>query len=433
MPKILQLEMSDVNVDVLSGLSTDQLVALDVELHKFFLDNVTAENEVIKCEAVDLNDLLFAKQAVLSVLKNRDCSPDGFDSDGNAVGGFDDEGGLIEKQAVPPRTASIEEKRKAQKERSKRSGIEALEGKGERLSFPPGFPTDLRLYGDSCNLLFPLSPDGRARNARARFKQFADRIYEKTKSKRIVHTRIVKRLIAIGAKPSFDPKDKLDALLPSDLKDQLQKAKKQTTEIQTLILDKKRFPTLADAKKWIKDNNFKIEHKGKGPDETEASFRFRQRDPGDFQDGSFRTINITDGVKAVIGRPKQQTRATKLIPVDKADDNDQRIVFGVVLEPGTIDAQNDKISAEEIEQAAHNWLAKSQDRGFQHTEIVNGKIEIFESFVAKSALTISKQQVKKGTWLLMYHVLDDAMWADIKKGKITGFSIGGFARRKPTK
>lgn len=77
------------------------------------------------------------------------------------------------------------------------------------------------------------------------------------------------------------------------------------TEIQTVILSKSRFKTLADAKKWIKDHNFKVSHKGKQPDETSTSFRFRQRDPGDFQRGSFRTITLDRGVSAVIGRPKR--------------------------------------------------------------------------------------------------------------------------------
>jgi len=81
------------------------------------------------------------------------------------------------------------------------------------------------------------------------------------------------------------------------------------TEVQTVIMSKERFPTMASATKWIRDHNFKTRHKGKGPDETSTSFRFRQRDPGDFQSGSFRTIRLTDGVSAVIGVPKRQRQA----------------------------------------------------------------------------------------------------------------------------
>jgi hypothetical protein len=71
--------------------------------------------------------------------------------------------------------------------------------------------------------MYPLKPDARARNARARFKQNAD-TYSKQQSKAIVHERIVRRLIAIGAEPSYNPDDPLDKLLPSDLKDKLSKS-----------------------------------------------------------------------------------------------------------------------------------------------------------------------------------------------------------------
>ena len=39
-------------------------------------------------------------------------------------------------------------------------------------------------------------------------------------------------------------------------------------------------------------------------DETEDSYRIRQKDPGQFDDESFRTIEVTEGVKGVVGCPK---------------------------------------------------------------------------------------------------------------------------------
>lgn len=266
----------------------------------------------------------------------------------------------VDKQ-VPDRSASTEDKRKAQQARSQEYGIEALDGKGERLTFPAGYPRDLKLYGDPVNLMFPLDPAGRARNARARFKQFADDIYDKDQSKKIVHTRIVKRLLALGSKPSFDENDPLDRMLPADIRDKLEKA---TVDVEV--------------------------------DE-----------------------DVDDVAKIA------------LLPVDKKAEemDDRHIVFGVVLEPNSVDTQGDTIKEEEIERAAHLWLARFQDRGLMHRRIVNSKIEIYESYIAPTNLTIGGQRVTKGTWLLMYHVLDEALWKDIKSGKITGFSMGGFARR----
>lgn len=117
----------------------------------------------------------------------------------------------------------------------------------------------------------------------------------------------------------------------------------------------------------------------------------------------------------------------RLLPVSKKED--EQIVLGVVLEPDTVDAHGDKITAQTIEKAAHLWLAKFQNRGLQHNRIVNAKIDIYESYLAPTKLKIGNQTVKKGTWLLMYHVSDDKLWKQIKSGEITGLSIGGFARR----
>jgi len=50
--------------------------------------------------------------------------------------------------------------------------------------------------------------------------------------------------------------------------------------------------------------------KGGGFDETEDSFRYRVKDPEGFQDGSFKTIDITKGIKAVIGRLKGEKTTT---------------------------------------------------------------------------------------------------------------------------
>jgi len=73
------------------------------------------------------------------------------------------------------------------------------------------------------------------------------------------------------------------------------------TTIQTLIFDKAKYPE-AKAMAWAKEHGFASP---KGVDETWASLRVRQRDPGQFEDGSFRTIELAPGIKAVIGRPKK--------------------------------------------------------------------------------------------------------------------------------
>ena len=75
--------------------------------------------------------------------------------------------------------------------------------------------------------------------------------------------------------------------------------KAEGTVIQSLIFDKELF-TAETAKTWALDHDFKAE----SVDDTSESIRLRQKDPNEFLEDSFRTIELTDGVKAVIGRLK---------------------------------------------------------------------------------------------------------------------------------
>lgn len=73
------------------------------------------------------------------------------------------------------------------------------------------------------------------------------------------------------------------------------------TEMQTLIFSKAEgFDTREKAVAWAKEHDRRHDK----VDENEKSFRLRQREPDDFQDGSLRTIEITEGVQAVVGRLK---------------------------------------------------------------------------------------------------------------------------------
>ena len=118
----------------------------------------------------------------------------------------------------------------------------------------------------------------------------------------------------------------------------------------------------------------------------------------------------------------------RMLPIDKAEE-DKHIVLGIVLEPDEVDAHEDTVKPVTIERAAHGWLARFQNRGLMHRKNVNSVVEIFESYIAPINLTIGGQKVKKGSWLVMYHVLDKSIWKKIKSGEFRGFSMGGFARR----
>ena len=92
--------------------------------------------------------------------------------------------------------------------------------------------------------------------------------------------------------------DQADGFQIEDTDDQWRYDRDPST-IQTLIFARDKF-TAARALAWAKEHGFASP---KGADETEDNLRVRQRDPGAFLEGSFRTIELAPGIKAVIGRP----------------------------------------------------------------------------------------------------------------------------------
>jgi hypothetical protein len=137
--------------------------------------------------------------------------------------------------------------------------------------------------------------------------------------------------------------------------------------------------------------------------------------------------------------PTAKSRQVKLTRVAKdaasgsPDDilPEKQIVYGIVLEPETTDSQGDIYSEEEVESAAHKYMEDFQNAGHMHQTLINQSAVVCESYIAPVDFTMGDQPVKKGTWVLAMHILNDALWGQIKDGTLTGFSIGGWAQRVP--
>ncbi|MGH6954636.1 MAG: XkdF-like putative serine protease domain-containing protein, partial [Alphaproteobacteria bacterium] len=118
---------------------------------------------------------------------------------------------------------------------------------------------------------------------------------------------------------------------------------------------------------------------------------------------------------------------SKRIPLLKT--GEERYVFGIVLEPETVDAQKDIYSAAEVRDAAHHFMEEYRNLGLMHREILGEQVKILESYLAPAEFEVDSTRIKKGTWLLAVRVVDDELWRQIKAGELTGFSIGGSALR----
>jgi hypothetical protein len=117
----------------------------------------------------------------------------------------------------------------------------------------------------------------------------------------------------------------------------------------------------------------------------------------------------------------------ELLSVEHLSKGDQQIVYGIVYEPDTKDAQGDQASEEEIRKAAHGFMEKAQNIKLMHKG-KNVNVKILESFLAPVEFEVGKRTVKKGSWVLATRVLDKKLWKSIKEGKLTGYSMAGTAK-----
>ena len=108
---------------------------------------------------------------------------------------------------------------------------------------------------------------------------------------------------------------------------------------------------------------------------------------------------------------------------------EQRLTYGVVLEPDVTDAQGDRESADEIEKAAHDYLVNSRTIGIHHAAKSPGSV-VVESYIALNDFKIGDEVIKKGSWVMVTRH-DPDVWELVKNGEFQGYSIGGEGDRQP--
>jgi Putative phage serine protease XkdF len=122
-------------------------------------------------------------------------------------------------------------------------------------------------------------------------------------------------------------------------------------------------------------------------------------------------------------------KADLQISVPLWKNEEQQLVYGVVLTPGVEDSQGDVVGPEEIQKAAHRFLTEYRQHDVQHAERPEG-VETVESFIAPADMDVEGEKVLKGAWVMVTHVSDPSIWNRIQKGELTGYSIGGSAIRE---
>jgi SAM-dependent methyltransferase len=136
--------------------------------------------------------------------------------------------------------------------------------------------------------------------------------------------------------------------------------------------------------------------------------------------------------------PKDATRLEKVfktreVPIRKAD-NKKQVVYCVVLAPDELDSQDDWMTADDIEDAAHHYMIHARTIGKDHSEPIENAYPV-ESYIAPQDLEwgdgpYGPQSVKKGSWVIGIKVADPKEWQKVENGEYQGVSVGGFGLRE---
>lgn len=111
---------------------------------------------------------------------------------------------------------------------------------------------------------------------------------------------------------------------------------------------------------------------------------------------------------------------------------EQHYTLGVSYPANEVDAHGEYTTPEELEKTAWQYMASHGGIGLQHQDGTLGHGKPVESYIYRGPdWPIGDQVIKAGDWMLGV-VWDDAAWALIKAGLLTGYSIDGEAYRKET-
>lgn len=136
--------------------------------------------------------------------------------------------------------------------------------------------------------------------------------------------------------------------------------------------------------------------------------------------------------QALAEQYRRTAKAAATLSVTKtAVDEEQRIVRGwasVATKGGetVTDLQNDQIAIEALTKAAHAFIAGSRASLKNHAGQPVGTVVESMIFDRELQDALGVDAGAEG-WLIAVHVVDDATWAEVKKGALMSFSIGGSA------
>lgn len=116
--------------------------------------------------------------------------------------------------------------------------------------------------------------------------------------------------------------------------------------------------------------------------------------------------------------------------VEKSEHKEyERLVTGVVLEPGVPDLHGEVVENEdEVYKAMQSFMLHSQNTNVDH--IAKSDAKVVESWITREDTQINGVDIVKGTWLMTMQ-LPEEEFEGVLKGDFTGFSVGCLGNREP--
>jgi len=136
-------------------------------------------------------------------------------------------------------------------------------------------------------------------------------------------------------------------------------------------------------------------------------------------DGDGTSAEIVATVEEVVPRARVLKGTERM----RKDAEEKGIITLLIYEPDVVDGQGEFAAADDIEDAAHDYLQKSRRVKYQH-EDDNGD-ELVESWVSDHDYWIGAEFVRKGSWLARVKMSEKSRKL-YKAGKINGASMGGY-------
>lgn len=105
-------------------------------------------------------------------------------------------------------------------------------------------------------------------------------------------------------------------------------------------------------------------------------------------------------------------------------DNDERLVYGEVYLPNTIDTHGEMMLPADLRKLAHAFIADCRKIDVMHDGVAIDAHPV-ESFIAREGDPLYVAQ----SWVLVTRINDDTVWQRVKAGELNGYSLEAWVYR----